>query len=430
MSSGVEVVHQVTIPTRLPWQTKLARIVEDPKVRFIAAAMGRQCGKTSGASDIAGEFALERPERRILWSAPKPDLVTIGKERVLDYWRPAMRLYKESEDYGVFWNGSRIYFRCVFSGDAAIGRNWDLVIPDEAARTSDDAIRRAIIPAVMVRRGKILAISTPKGTRNFFYQWAKKARSGDFGSYGFITGPSTENPAPHVREFIEEMRLEMPDVVFRQEILAEFMDDAGAVFRGCREIATSELKDPVPGREYVAGADLAKVQDYTVLYAIDVETGETSAGKRLHGIPWPHIIEECASFSKRWNDAPMYLDSTGVGDPIFDDLQMRGLPVFGVKFTVDSKAGLVIGLAKAIESQEIRIPNDEGLLAELEVFACEQLPSGRYRYGAPEGFHDDRVYALALAVYGRRSIPHQGLMRWMEKKDRERTEAKSKGRNA
>jgi len=424
--SSVEVLHQVRIPTRLPWQQKLAELVADPQLRFIAAAMGRQAGKTSGMCDIGGEFALERPRRRILWTAPRPDLFTIGKERFLDYWRPAMRDYSHSEERGTFWNGSEVFFRSVFTGDAAIGRNYDLVISDEAARTSDDAIRRAIIPAVMIRRGKIVAPSTPKGSRNFFAQWVKKARSGDWPAYGFMSGPSTENPSPHVREFIETMRAEMPDAVFRQEILAEFLDDAGAVFRGVRDILGSSLVQPVPGREYVAGCDLAKHEDFTVLYATDIETGETSAGERFHQLPWPQIIQRCADFSSSWNNAPLFLDSTGVGDPVFDDLVNRGLPVHGVKFTNDTKSGLVIGLAKAIESKEIRIHEDEGLLAELEIFAFEQLPSGRYRYSAPEGFHDDRVIALALAVYGRRAAPHQGLMSFMKKKD----QAKSQERKA
>jgi hypothetical protein len=40
------------------------------------------------------------------------------------------------------------------------------------------------------------------------------------------------------------------------------------------------------------------------------------------------------------------------------------------------------------------------LLNELEMYSVDISASGRARYSAPEGCHDDGVIALALAVWG------------------------------
>ena len=40
------------------------------------------------------------------------------------------------------------------------------------------------------------------------------------------------------------------------------------------------------------------------------------------------------------------------------------------------------------------------MIEELKCFSYELLPSGKLRYEAPEGLHDDGVISLALAIRG------------------------------
>jgi len=61
-------------------------------------------------------------------------------------------------------------------------------------------------------------------------------------------------------------------------------------------------------------------------------------------------------------------------------------------------------LALAFEQESIGIPDNQILLNELQAFSIERLPSGNYRYTAPNGMHDDTVIALALANKAR-TIP-------------------------
>jgi hypothetical protein len=94
------------------------------------------------------------------------------------------------------------------------------------------------------------------------------------------------------------------------------------------------------------------------------------------------------------------VDSTGVGDPIVEQLQRRaGGSIVGYHFSAPSKQRLMEGLAAAIHQQAVRFP-DGPLVAELESFGYEYTQSG-VRYSAPDGLHDDGVCALALAVQAR-----------------------------
>ena len=99
----------------------------------------------------------------------------------------------------------------------------------------------------------------------------------------------------------------------------------------------------------------------------------------------------------RWRVWSIYAEMNSIGGPNVEALQAEGLPVHGFTTTNESKARIVQQLALAFERGEIRIPDDEVLIAELEAFEATRLPSGKWHYGAPSGMHDDTVIALALA---------------------------------
>jgi hypothetical protein len=71
----------------------------------------------------------------------------------------------------------------------------------------------------------------------------------------------------------------------------------------------------------------------------------------------------------------------------------------GYSFTRPSKQKLMEGLAVAIQTKAISFPAGH-IVDELEMFEYEYTPTGT-RYTAPEGFHDDCVCSLALAVMQR-----------------------------
>jgi hypothetical protein len=84
----------------------------------------------------------------------------------------------------------------------------------------------------------------------------------------------------------------------------------------------------------------------------------------------------------------------------------RGVNVTPFKFTEQSKRELLSHLAILLEQDKIKLPNDEGLLAELDAIQWELTDKGKTRIATVEGMTDDRVMSLALAVWGR-STPIQ-----------------------
>jgi hypothetical protein len=97
------------------------------------------------------------------------------------------------------------------------------------------------------------------------------------------------------------------------------------------------------------------------------------------------------------------VDSSGVGDPVVDELRREDVHVEGFRFTNASKAEIVENLSMMIDQQKVSFPNIAELVNELKLFGYTQRANGLIRYGAPEGYHDDAVISLALACWLQKS---------------------------
>lgn len=181
----------------------------------------------------------------------------------------------------------------------------------------------------------------------------------------------------------------------------------------------------VPEHEYSLGVDLGKSIDYTVLTNINKSMKRLDYFERMENenrTSWFYQKEKILAVSKMYGDdkCPTNVDSTGLGDPIVEDLMRMGCNIYhdvsdsgketpGVKFTNLTKESLIEKLKVCIELRTFRIPKIEVLIRELSRFLCVTLPSGRRRYCAPDGEHDDCVLSLALAVWGARDFLYQPL---------------------
>lgn len=247
--------------------------------------------------------------------------------------------------------------------------------------------------------GWAVFISTPKGQNWFFdlYQRGLDENEPNWKSWHYPTSVNSYI----AQEEIEQARKDMSERLFRQEFLAQFLDDETGVFRGIRQCTVGELKSkPTEGRIYYLGCDLAKHEDFTVLLVMDSVTREVVDFDRFQEISWVEQKDKILRMAKKWNNAITIVDSTGVGDAIYDDLQNCNISVRGVKFTYQTKNILINKLVVAIEQRLITFPEIPVLIEELHQFEHSTTPEGRIKYSAPSGRHDDCVIALALAVDG------------------------------
>jgi hypothetical protein len=125
---------------------------------------------------------------------------------------------------------------------------------------------------------------------------------------------------------------------------------------------------------------------------------------RFSGTTWTAMKRRVVSAIRRYNRAVAWVDSTGVGDPILEDLIRMGAACRGFRFTNESKSALIENLVLLIDERKIGIPPVQELIDELVMFELKNLPGGGVSYGAPAGFHDDCVISLALAAWGIRGI--------------------------
>jgi phage FluMu gp28-like protein len=283
-----------------------------------------------------------------------------------------------------FPNGGSVEF---FTGerlDNLRGRKFHGVIIDEASFIPDleNGWLNSIRPTLTDYKGWAIFISTPRG-KNFVYSLFLKDGTAGWQSFRYTT---YDNPYIDPTE-IDEAKTQLPKAVFEQEYLANPMDNAGNPFGYDYITDCTKPMSTLPVRCF--GIDLAKSYDYTAIIGLDVN------GSVCH----------FERFQKDWHSTkvhimnlprvPIMIDSSGVGDPIFEELQRSGLHINGFKFTQNSKQQLMVGLQNAIHEKKISFP-DSQIVKELEVFEFQYTKTG-VKYSAPSGFHDDCVMGLALA---------------------------------
>ena len=255
----------------------------------------------------------------------------------------------------------------------------------------------SVQPMVKDSNCQVKVIGTPKG-KNSFHELYVAGRDGTDG-YASYHYPAEMSPNWKKSE-LEQIRAKVPEIVYQQEYEAEFVEGEGMVFRGINEVIKDINKEYETGHRYILGIDLAKHQDFTVIAVLDRETHEVVDIDRFNQINWTFQKTRIKNIWEKWGKGQIILDSTGVGDSIYDDLVSAGMRVRPFRFNNPNKQEIVLNLAIAIENKEIWLPRNEIMIDELSIFEYDITPAGNVRYNAPEGFHDDIVMALCLAWSG------------------------------
>jgi hypothetical protein len=249
-------------------------------------------------------------------------------------------------------------------------------------------------------------ISTPKG-RNYFWQLYNGASDKtpddtERSAWQRWKFPTSANPFIP-KEEIEDAKVKMPERIFLQEYMAEFIDDSGLVFRRVAEASTALQQTAlIPGHDYVFGVDWGKLLDFTVISVIDCKLQSQVYMERFNQIDYALQVQRISDLAKRFKPVCIVAESNAMGEPIIEQLQREGLPIMPFLTTAASKKDMIESLELAIERLEISILKDETQTSELLAYESERLPSGIFRYSAPAGCHDDTVIALALAwSYGK-----------------------------
>lgn len=371
------------------------RQIAEHAARFKVVVCGRRFGKTELAIDKIGHDANTQHLPYAYFAPTYKMLAEVWRDMKYTLL-PAIANKSEQEKRIIMHGGGIIDCWSWDNPDAARGRKYAGVVLDEFSLNSNPQFWTAVVrPTLTDYRGWAWFLGTPKGRNAFWqlYQHGLDPTATDWQSWTF---PTAANPFIDKDE-IAAARHELPEDIFRQEYLAEFLEGEGQVFRKIRDAATLQRKEPYAG-EFVAGLDWAQQHDFTVMMVMDKQTGEVVDYDRFNQISWHVQRGRVKAMATKWNVSIINGEENSIGSPNVEQLQREGLPIVGFMTTQQSKTQIIESLVLAFEREEIKILNDPVIIGELEAYERKvSKVTGRSQYSAPSGLHDDCVIALALA---------------------------------
>lgn len=361
----------------------------------------RRAGKTSIAVNKLILEAILNPNKVFWYVAPTmrqaKDIVWKAPN-MLNQYLPMEAVEKKNEvELTIYFkNGAQIHVKGADNPDSLRGMNPYGVIIDEYAQIKKELYDEIIAPILGENGGWVWFIGTPRG-KNHFYDKYNMAFANPNWQAMILRSSSSGIISDTLRE---QMRAQMSQRAYEQELECQFHDAEGIVFRRIKENVEDCLSGAISGHSYSVGVDLARLQDFTSITVLDRHTFKIVYQERFNQIDWNLQKARIEAVARRYNNAKLKIDATGVGDPIVEDLKRLGLAVEGIKFNNTIKRDLIDNLIIHLEQDRIKIPNDQIMIDELTCYTCDiNEKTGTVYYSAPQGLHDDVVTSLALALY-------------------------------
>ena len=155
-------------------QVAIINAINNPKYRFVCAAVSRRQGKTYIAN-IIGQLVSLVPNSNILIMSPNYALSQISfdlQRNLIKHFDLEVAKDNAKDKVIELSNGSTIRMGSVNQVDSCVGRSYDLIIFDEAALADGrDAFNVALRPTLDKDNSKALFISTPRGKGNWFAEF-------------------------------------------------------------------------------------------------------------------------------------------------------------------------------------------------------------------------------------------------------------------
>ena len=361
------------------------------KTRFAAIEASTKCGKTHGCIVWLFYQAINMPDYgNAWWVAPSYRQAIIAYRRM----KRALKGFKDivsfnETDLKIFIkDAGTISFISGEKPDNLYGDDVMAVVIDEASRCREE-VWFVIRSTLTATKGLARLIGNVKGKDNFFYRLSRAAESGakDW-TYSSLTAYDAVEAGIIDLDEIESAKADLPESIFNELYLNIPSGENSSPFgydaiQSC--IISSLSKEP----PVAFGVDLGRKVDYTVIIGLDIN------GRMCHysrfKTDWQTTTDRIL---KETRGIPTLMDSTGLGDVIFNSLQPYGnfSPFI---FSQPSKQQLIEGLSYAINIGAVGFLDNE-IVKELISLEYEHTRTG-IKYYVPKGCHDDCIMSLVLA---------------------------------
>lgn len=397
MSTALRQV-EIEVPALHPAQQQ---IVDESK-RFNVLACGRRFGKSLLGIELIVEPALEGFP--VGWFSPTHKMLAEVWREARNILQPVIARTAVQEHRMELITGGVIDMWSLDAADSTRGRKYKRVVVDEAAMVPDfqNAWQAVITPTLADYVGDAFWLSTPRGM-NFFKQGFDNGQDPlqpEWASWHF---PTSANPRIKQSE-IDFQREQLPELIFKQEYLAEFLQNEGAVFRNVEPNLTATVTSVEAHRglsgdhRVVQGIDWAMKDDFTATCTFCATCKVELHLDRFNKIGWEIQRGRIYAGYKYWGASYSLAEENSIGSPNIEALQKEHMNIFPFTTTAVSKPPLIQSLALCFERNEAKWLPDSVAKAELIAYESKvSAVTGRPSYSAPEGMHDDTVIARALA---------------------------------
>jgi phage FluMu gp28-like protein len=411
--------------------------LKDPSKRIVMCA-GRRVGKSMMTGAKALWFVLSHEKVTVLIVSATLRQSIMMFDTILDYVSDnaliSRAVVRQTRTLIRFKNGSKILALPCGKGKGLRGQTCSLIVCDEAAFMPEEVISEVLLPMLATTDGYAIMLSTPWTKDHIFY---KAFTSAKWSKYHYKT---SDNPMVKP-EFLEEQRELVGEQRYLQEYEAQFTDDGRAYFpsallQPCIHTCDNdkceycELFSPDPPANIekiskIRGSDslfagydpggkgdpaafvvLEKMKD-DILRIVLVKTYLAKLhGKKLDDPNlYTRFTAEISDVHKKIRLRRLWIDQTGLGQPIIEQCKGLDLPAEGLNLSSKSKEEILANLRILFENKKIILPSGDRdlelqILSNLNCIEFERKPAGGFAFSHPEGTHDDIAYALALAAWG------------------------------
>ena len=364
--------------TPLPSQIAIINAINNPKYRFVSAAVSRRQGKTYIAN-IIGQLVSLVPGSNILIMSPNYSLSQISfdlQRNLIKHFDLEVTKDNAKDKVIEISNGSAVRMGSVNQVDSCVGRSYDLIIFDEAALADGkDAFNVALRPTLDKDNSKAIFISTPRGRNNWFSEFFYRGFSDDFPEWCSIRATYKDNPRMSQSD-IDEARKSMSEAEFKQEYEADFNTYEGQIWKFNFETQVKDFSQLDTSKmDVFAGLDvgykdptamcvIAYDWDSEQYYLVD-EYFDAERTTEQHAAEIQKLID-------RWDIDYIYIDSAAQ-QTRFDFAQNYDISTINAKKSVLDGIGHVSGI---IENDVLFVDQEAGQsLSCLDAYQWDPNPN-------------------------------------------------------
>lgn len=275
-----------------------------------------------------------------------------------------------------------------------------ILVMDEAAffpiqlPDGSDPYYNVIFPIIKARKPKVLVISTPNGRQGMYYDLYLKAFNKEKG-YNQITASIYDDDLISDEE-IEELKKGYTPLAFKQEFEVEFLDNALTVFPNFENCFDGRYG----GGKCWIGIDPSSVGEDNTIVSVVNANNEVKQHKIDGSLDSKYA--QIANLVNKYNPIATYIENNSIGEVMANEIKKR-LRRKGNFYTFtttnETKKEYISLLAVDIANNAIHFEEDNRLLySELSTFTFKLTKGGNITYAARNGYHDDTVTSLGIAL--------------------------------